>query len=151
MRVRVKIEDAVYDAQRQPGDCKQEENKCERFGCLQLLAVESPSPSRSALAELCADDVEDLGIQGTHDEQGHQGAREETEIHHVIHPHHGHEPAPEGAPGVSLVPAKHGDEPSQQGQGPAQPQRPPDSPLCSDYFIPVGEESQVVLKRSILK
>lgn len=152
LRLGVKIEDAVYDAQRQPGDCKQEENECKRLGYPELLAIESPSPSHSgALAELCVDDVEDLGIQSRHDEQGHQGPREEAEIHQEIHPHHGDEAAPEGAPGVHLVPAKHGDKPSQQGQAPAQPQGPPNSPLCSDCFISAGEEIPAGVKENILK
>ncbi|KAI1231075.1 ATP synthase F(0) complex subunit B1, partial [Lamprotornis superbus] len=139
----VAAEEFLRNTQRQPGDCKQEENKCERLGCLELLAIESPSPSDTGpLAELCVDDVEDLSIQSTHDEQGHQGPCEEAEINHVIHPHHSDELAPHGAgaPGLCLVPAKHGHEPSQQGQRPAQPQGPPNSPLCSDYFISVGEE-----------
>lgn len=154
MRIRVEIENAVYNAQRQPGYCKQEKNKCKRLGCLELLAIESPSTSHTGpLAELRADDVEDLGIQSTHDEQGHEGPCEEAEIHHVIHPHHRDEPAPEeaGAPWVCLVPAKHGDEPSQQGQRPAQPQGPPNSPLCSDYFISVGEEIPGHVKEKCFK
>lgn len=118
------------------------------------MAVESPSPSDTgALAELCVDDVEDLGVQSAHDEQGRQGAGEEAEVHHVIHPHHRHELAGQGpgAPGGCLVPAKHGDEPSQQGQGPAQPQGPPNPPLCRDGFISVGEEIPARVKQKRFK
>lgn len=86
--VAVKVDDTVDDAQRQPGQSKQEENQKQRLGRLELPSIKGTClfGARNVLTEFVSDDTEDVEIDGAHDDQGDENPSEEAEIDHIVHP-----------------------------------------------------------------
>lgn len=72
------------------------------------------------MIEFVPDDIEDVKVDGAHDNQGNENPSEEAEVDHVVHPHDGTELAgKEGEVPVVLlgqfhVPAEHGGQAHQE-------------------------------------
>lgn len=87
--INFKVGNNVDDGQRQPAQCKQEENQEQGLGCLELPSVKRTclSEARQVLTEFLAEDVEDVQIDDAHDNEGDEDPGDETEEDHVIQTH----------------------------------------------------------------
>lgn len=82
-----KVESTVDDGQRQPAQSKQEENQKKGLCCLKLPSIKCARffGGRKVLTEFVPDDVENVQINGTHDNQGDEDPGEKAEEDHVLH------------------------------------------------------------------
>lgn len=157
--VRAEESDAVEDVERKPADRKQEENESQRLGQLELLPKVSAGvgvAGRHLLVELLVDHVENLHIDGQHEQQRRQHPAEEVEINHVVHAddrleltgHHG-VIADLGAvvlQTLQVVPAQHGREAHNDGHQPTQQHGGAGSPRGHHTLVTHGDfDSQIAV------
>ena len=144
--------------QGQPAEGKEEEDEGQRLGDLQLLPIvllRVCRGGRRLLAELLADQIEDLHVDEEHEKQRGQHPHKEVEVDHVLHADdllelaldHGLAHAAIGQPvplhRTQVVPAEHGRQAHHKGENPAASNGHHSPSRSHHCLVPEGEEGRV--------